>query len=105
MKTINTTIQPNKIGWNTSYKYKVNLINPILHSNGNWSDLLQLVKDTKQQLKSLGINRFRLRGRGKKKHTFNLTNRYYYKSMSSQNDVSINSAEGKYMNYYTLYGY
>jgi|APGre2960657505_1045072.scaffolds.fasta_scaffold06777_12 hypothetical protein len=76
--------------------------------NKNYLDTLILVKSIKSLVKN-GVKsnkiKFKVRGRGNRIKTFKQLGRWYSAGFSNQNDVSLNSAAGYFMNSFTLYFY
>ena len=75
--------------------------------NTNYLDTLTSVKSIKSIVKKeVNFVKFRTRGRGNRKQSFKEIGRYYFKSAANENnDVSLNSAAGYFMNSFTLYFY
>ncbi|MSQ46749.1 MAG: hypothetical protein EXR24_07240 [Ignavibacteria bacterium] len=74
--------------------------------NINYLDTLTSVKSIKSIVKN-EVNgvKFKVRGRGNRIKTFKQLGRWYSAGFSNQNDVSLNSAAGYFMNSFTLYFY
>ena len=74
--------------------------------NSNYQETLTSVKSIKSIVKKeVNFVKFRTRGRGNRKQSFKEIGRYYFKSAANENDVSLNSAAGYFMNSFTLYFY